>query len=37
VPPVQTPRWIDHLEAFRDGRWAEAVAAADGKRQLPGE
>ena len=21
VPPVQTPAWIRHLEAFREGRW----------------
>jgi creatinine amidohydrolase len=31
VPPVQTPAWIRHLEAFRDGRWADAIDAAQSK------
>jgi len=35
VPPVQTPAWIRHLEAFREGRWAEAIAAADVKKADP--
>ena len=31
VPPVQTPAWIRHLEAFREGRWADAIDAAQSK------
>jgi hypothetical protein len=31
VPPVQTPAWIRHLEAFRDGRWVDAIDAAQSK------
>lgn len=35
VPPVQTPAWIRHLEAFRDGDWAGARAAAAAKLAAP--
>ena len=31
VPPVQTPAWIRHLEAFREGRWQDAIDAAQSK------
>jgi creatinine amidohydrolase len=35
VPPVQTPAWIRHLEAFRTGDWPAATAAAQSKRANP--
>jgi creatinine amidohydrolase len=35
VPPVQTPAWIRHLEAFREGDWPAATAAAEQKRADP--
>jgi creatinine amidohydrolase len=35
VPPVQTPAWIRHLEAFRDGDWPAARAAAEEKSADP--
>ncbi len=35
VPPVQTPAWIRHLEAFRDGDWDSARAAAEEKLADP--
>ncbi len=35
VPPVQTPAWLRHLEAFRDGDWDRARAAAEAKRADP--
>jgi creatinine amidohydrolase len=31
VPPVQTPAWIRHLEAFRTGDWAAATGSAKAK------
>jgi hypothetical protein len=35
VPPVATPAWIRHLEAFRAGDWRAAKAAAEEKRADP--
>ncbi len=35
VPPVLTPVWLSHLEAFRDGDWAAAKAAAWSKWANP--
>ncbi len=35
VPPVQTPSWLRHLEAFRNGDWTAARVAADAKRADP--
>lgn len=35
VPPVQTPAWLSHLEAFRNGDWAAATAAAQSKWANP--
>ena len=35
VPPVQTKAWLRHLEAFRDGDWEHARAAAEAKRADP--
>jgi creatinine amidohydrolase len=35
VPPVQTPAWLRHLEAFREGDWERARAAAEAKRADP--
>jgi creatinine amidohydrolase len=35
VPPVQTPAWIRHLEAFREGDWLAARAAAEEKTADP--
>jgi len=35
VPPVQTPAWLSHLEAFRTGDWAAATAAAQSKWANP--
>jgi len=35
VPPVQTPAWLRHLEAFRAGDWERARAAAEAKRADP--
>ena len=35
VPPVQTPAWIRHLEAFREGDWPAARAAAEEKTADP--
>jgi creatinine amidohydrolase len=35
VPPVRTPAWLRHLEAFRDGDWDRARAAAEAKRADP--
>ena len=35
VPPVQTPAWIAHLERFRQGDWAGAIAAAEAKTADP--
>jgi creatinine amidohydrolase len=35
VPPVQTPAWLSHLEAFRNGDWPAATAAAWSKRANP--
>jgi hypothetical protein len=35
APLVQTPTWIRHLEAIRDGRWADAVEAAEAKAADP--
>ena len=35
APPVQTPAWLRHLEAFRAGDWATARAAADEKAADP--
>jgi creatinine amidohydrolase len=35
VPPVQTPAWIRHLEAFRAGDWTTATAAAHSKWANP--
>jgi creatinine amidohydrolase len=32
VPPVATPAWIRHLEAFSRGDWEAARAAAEAKR-----
>jgi creatinine amidohydrolase len=37
VPPVQTPAWIRHLEAFREGRWEDAREAARTKAENPSE
>jgi creatinine amidohydrolase len=35
VPPVQTPAWLRHLEAFREGDWERARVAAEAKRADP--
>ena len=35
VPPVQTPAWLRHLEAFGEGDWPRARAAAEAKRADP--
>jgi len=35
VPPVQTPAWLSHLEAFRIGDWPAATAAAWSKWANP--
>lgn len=35
VPPVQTPAWIAHVERFREGDWAGAIAAAERKAADP--
>jgi creatinine amidohydrolase len=35
VPPVQTQAWLRHLEAFREGDWERARAAAEAKRADP--
>ncbi|HZT45524.1 MAG TPA: creatininase family protein [Gaiellaceae bacterium] len=35
LPPVQTPAWLRHLEAFREGDWERARAAAEAKRADP--
>ncbi|HZO50982.1 MAG TPA: creatininase family protein [Gaiellaceae bacterium] len=35
IPPVQTPAWLRHLEAFREGDWNRARAAAEAKRADP--
>jgi hypothetical protein len=34
-PPVVTPAWIRHLEAFRDGDWERAKEAAEAKLADP--
>jgi creatinine amidohydrolase len=35
VPPVRTRAWLRHLEAFREGDWEAARAAAEAKRADP--
>ena len=35
VPRVQTPAWLSHLEAFRNGDWPVAAAAARAKWANP--
>jgi creatinine amidohydrolase len=35
VPPVRTRAWLRHLEAFREGDWRAAQAAAEAKRADP--
>jgi creatinine amidohydrolase len=35
APPVQTPAWLRHLEALRDGDYAAARVAAEAKRADP--
>lgn len=35
VPPVQTPAWLEHLEALRTGRYEDARHHAEVKRSHP--